>query len=123
MLDAQAIFSHFPSLTTADLCVACSSIQQQCAEEEAEVSREDFLDSISEQLGESHDAIRFEEVEMMDLAEMPGLEKVLDVLEKQLVVPFEKGLEGTAHAEPKARVLLFGPPGVGKTLVEPWRTG
>ncbi len=119
-VDAQAIFSRFPSLTPAELRVACASPRSGTGSRKVkDVTTTDVLDSIGEQLGESHGAIRLEEVEKVDLATMPGLGDILDVLEKQLIVPFERGLAGTAteHAEPKAGVLLFGPPGVGKTSV------
>ena len=119
-VDAEEIFSRFPSLTPAELRVACAALCPGLSPElpgEEELSTEHVVESISSQLGEAHGAIRLEEVEAVDLAAMPGLGKVVDVLEKQLIVPFEKGLEGTAHAEPKAGVLLFGPPGVGKTSI------
>ena len=120
VVNAKDIFSRFPSLTPAELRVACAALSTELMPERMKgkvPSTEHVVESISTHLGEAHGAIRLEDVEAVDLNAMPGLDKGVEVLEKQLIVPFEKGLEGTAHAEPKAGVLLFGPPGVGKTSI------
>ncbi len=58
------------------------------------------------------------EVQAVDLADLKGVDDVIEALEAHLVVPLENdALAAELDLKPKRGVLLAGPPGTGKTTV------
>jgi len=63
-------------------------------------------------------AVKTEEVEHMDLAELPGMTKIVRVLETHVLFPIlNPQVAKQQGLTPKRGVLLYGPPGTGKTTV------
>mmetsp|Transcript_10465 Transcript_10465/g.28679 ORF Transcript_10465/g.28679 Transcript_10465/m.28679 type:complete len:519 (+) Transcript_10465:67-1623(+) len=121
-VNASEIFNQFPSLSPAELRVVCVPETTTAAGEEEGggklMTTEKILENISSRLGERHGSLPLHKVEKVDLTEMPGLGKVLKQLETQVIEPFENYMNPKSlYSDPKAGVLLFGPPGTGKTSI------
>ena len=110
--DYGEVFKAFPSLTPAEIRVACVPAAGSPG---AEWTTAAVLANVEERLGGAHGAVQLSKVEKIDLARMPGLDKAMEILEQQVVHPFESTADD--GAEPKAGVLLYGPPGTGKTSI------
>ena len=110
--DYEEVFKAFPSLTPAEIRVACVPAAGSPG---AEWTTAAVLANVEERLGGAHGAVQLSKVEKIDLARMPGLDKAMEILEQQVVHPFESTADD--GAEPKAGVLLYGPPGTGKTSI------
>ena len=111
--DYEEVFKAFPSLTPAEIRVAC--VPAAAGPPGAEWTTAAVLANVEERLGGAHGAVQLSKVEKIDLARMPGLDKAMEILEEQVVHPFES--TAADGAEPKAGVLLYGPPGTGKTSI------
>merc|ERR1719343_1889057 len=63
-------------------------------------------------------AVKTEEVEHMELAQLPGMTKICRVLETHVLFPIlNPEVAKKQGLVPKRGVLLYGPPGTGKTTV------
>jgi SpoVK/Ycf46/Vps4 family AAA+-type ATPase len=62
--------------------------------------------------------VDLEEVQRVDLRDLKGVEKVIQSLEDNIILPLENDeLAAELGLKPKRGVLLLGPPGTGKTTV------
>lgn len=61
---------------------------------------------------------RVEEVEAVSFDKLPGHEHIVESLMTNIIIPMEnRALAGAMGLQPKRGVLLFGPPGTGKSTV------
>lgn len=69
----------------------------------------------SQQLASNVD---IDEVQQVDLADLKGIDDVIEALEAHIIIPLEQvELSNELDLKPKRGVLLAGPPGTGKTTI------
>jgi transitional endoplasmic reticulum ATPase len=62
--------------------------------------------------------LRPSEVEVLDFASLPGTERLAQVLQSHVILPFEQPeMARELNLKPRRGVLLYGPPGTGKTSI------
>lgn len=110
-LDARRIFAAAPKLSASQLLQTCALARWQVA-----LSDEAFIDIVESSILTSN--VRLGEVASVTFADLKGFETISDSLETQIVNPLQHGARfADLGLAPKRGVLLFGPPGTGKTSV------
>lgn len=110
-LDYARIHRFAPKLTAQQLTNACRWLARK-----DRVDTERFIDYLR-----SHDLVsnvELEEVRMVNLKDLKGVESLVRELEAKVALPFENdALAAELKLKPKRGVLLAGPPGTGKTTI------
>jgi SpoVK/Ycf46/Vps4 family AAA+-type ATPase len=110
-LDVSRIFSAAPRLSVYQLLSACV-----LAREDAALDAAAFLDILSTRVMSSN--VSLGEVARVDFADLKGCDDLIDNLETHIVTPMRDAARfSDLGLTPKRGVLLFGPPGTGKTSV------
>lgn len=110
-LDFEKIFRFAPKLNAHQLKAACKWLA-----EHPSLNTEVFIEYLRSQRLASN--VDLEEVQAVDLRDLKGVDDVLRSLEINIVLPLENdGLANQFKLRSKRGVMLFGPPGTGKTTV------
>jgi len=130
LLDPSAVWERHPFLSISELRACCVSTGAHAKESSSSsddgqslLTTERLLETIGTRLEESHGAVPLDKVERIDLEQMPGMKAPLKVLSTHVIKPFESLMDGSLNngggsfSDPKAGILLFGPPGTGKTSI------
>lgn len=111
-LDFRRVHRYAAKVTAHQLRRTCEAI----VDLGGEVDTESFV----AHLGEYHlsSNVRLAEVQDVDLADLRGMDEMLEALEAGIVFPMEHAdLASRLKLRPKRGVLIAGPPGTGKTTV------
>jgi transitional endoplasmic reticulum ATPase len=110
-LDCQKIFRFAPKLTAHQIKAACDWLRPQ-----GPFDTEQFIDYLRSQRLASN--VDLSEVQNVNLDDLEGVDDVLRSLEIHIVLPLENdALTNDLGLRPKRGVLLYGPPGSGKTTI------
>ena len=110
-LDFPKIHRFAPKLNAHQLRSACTWLAQ-----ERGVDTERFLEYLRSQHMASN--VDLGEVQAVDLAQLQGIDDVIESLEANLILPLENdALASEFDIKPKRGVLIAGPPGTGKTTI------
>lgn len=110
-LDSDKVFRFAPKLNAHQLKAACDWLGPRGA-----ISTEQFIEYLrSQRLGSNVD---LSEVQEVSLTELRGVDEVIRSLEIHIVLPLSDDVVAAELGlRPKRGVLLYGPPGSGKTTV------
>ncbi len=109
-LDAERIFAAAPRLSLYQLSAACALAGAQTIDDER------FLEILGTQVITSN--VELAEVARISFADLKGFEDIIDALETHITIPLQAASRfQNLGLAPKRGVLLFGPPGTGKTSV------
>ena len=110
-LDLEKIFRFAPKLNAHQLKAACKWLA-----EHPSLNTDVFMDYLRSQRLASN--VDLEEVQVVDLRDLKGVDDVLRSLEINIVLPLENdALANQFKLRSKRGVMLYGPPGTGKTTV------
>jgi ATP-dependent 26S proteasome regulatory subunit len=110
-IDSEVVHLYAPNLTIRQLKFAAS-----LARDVQTLTTAAFIEILGEHI--LHDNMRLEEVEQLDFASLPGSDEIAQALETHVVVPFERpDVARRLGIKAKRGVMLFGPPGTGKTSI------
>lgn len=128
-VNVDELFFQFPQLGPADLRTAC--VRDPTATSDAPWDTEAVVARVRDLMQGLGGALSVLDVEEVDPASFPGMQKVVDQLDVHVVSPFQDMVaaqEGSLASqtdaqrlhkapEPAQGVILYGPPGTGKTTV------
>lgn len=110
-IDFEKVYRFAPRLNAHQLRLACCWLRV-----EGPVTTERFIDYLRSQKLASN--VDLEEVQDVELHDLLGVDSVIRALEVSIALPLENdALANRFGLRPKRGVLLFGPPGTGKTTV------
>ena len=111
ILDSEKIFRFAPKLNAHQIKAACDWLRPG-----GTISTEQFIDYLRSQRLASN--VDLSEVQDVDLTELRGVDDVIRSLEIHIVLPLsDDAVAAEMGLRPKRGVLLYGPPGSGKTTV------
>lgn len=115
-LDARHLLERLPSVPSLG-AVRSAFHRATSATDSGKVGLEQLASAVRANLPNDA-AVSAEDVEHIELAELPGMKKIAQSLEKHLLYPILNPEEAKRQGlVPKRGVLLHGPPGTGKTVV------
>lgn len=110
-IDFKMVYRYASLLNGNELRTACQLVAHLGAP-----TTEEFVDGLETHVLAGN--IRVEEIEALSFDSLPGAEHITSKLEKQVILPLEhRQLAQQLGIKPKRGVLLFGPPGTGKTSI------
>lgn len=110
-VDMDLVWKHVPGLSAHELRKLASSLVDQGALDTAAVIAVLDANVISSN-------VQISEVEALKFSDLPGTEEIAAKLETHVLVPLENAeLARRLDIRPKRGILLYGPPGSGKTSV------
>src|SRR6185436_4845146 len=110
-LDAEKIYRFAPKLNAHQIRAACDWLRPS-----GPFSTDQFIDYLRSQRLASN--VDLDEVQDVDLHDLQGVNDVVRSLEIHIVLPLTKdSLTAQLGLRPKRGVLLYGPPGSGKTTI------
>jgi transitional endoplasmic reticulum ATPase len=110
-LDAEKIYRFAPKLNAHQMRAACDWLRPS-----GPFSTDQFIDYLRSQRLASN--VDLDEVQEVDLHDLQGVDDVVRSLEIHIVLPLTKdSLTSQLGLRPKRGVLLYGPPGSGKTTI------
>lgn len=110
-LDFERIYRFSPRLNAHQLKTTCKALQNS-----GNLETDSFVGYLLEHHLASNVSIA--EVEKMEMAEIKGLDDILRALETHVILPLEQNtVARELDLKPKKGVLLYGPPGSGKTSI------
>jgi transitional endoplasmic reticulum ATPase len=110
-VDFERIFVFAPHLNAIQMAYACRLLPEK------DQFTTDFLIRFLE-IHALHSNVDTQEVELMDFADLYGVDDVIRQLEIDIIVPMERDdLAKELGIRAKRGVLLYGPPGTGKTSI------
>ena len=110
-IDAEKIFRFAPKLNAHQLKAACEWLGPS-----GRFSTDKFIEYLRSQKLASN--VDLGEVQQVDLHDLQGVDDVVRSLEIHIVLPLgDKALTAELGLRPKRGVLLYGPPGSGKTTI------
>jgi len=110
-LDAEKVYRFAPKLNAHQIRAACDWLQPS-----GPFSTDQFIEYLRSQRLASN--VDLDEVQEVDLHELQGVDDVVRSLEIHIVLPLTNdSLTAELGLRPKRGVLLYGPPGSGKTTI------
>lgn len=110
-IDFNVVHRYSAKLNFYQLHLACRFLAN-----ESVVTTKSFITCLETYVLRSN--LHIEEVEALGFETLPGSEEIIDILETNVVLPFEnRELAQKLGVKPKRGVLLYGPPGTGKTSI------
>jgi transitional endoplasmic reticulum ATPase len=110
-IDFDVVFRRASLLNGHELRVAAQLLSQ-----DGKCSTDDFVSILERNIIKSN--ARIEEVETLSFSSLPGTEHMVAKLETHVILPLENPeLSRDLDLKPKRGVLLYGPPGSGKTSI------
>lgn len=110
-IDFRLVYGYASMMQSYQLCLA-----SQLLANEKEVTGEKFIEVLETYVLSSN--TRTDQVEALSFDSLPGSEEIVELLETNIVLPFEnRKLAQEMGLKPKRGVLLYGPPGTGKTSI------
>jgi hypothetical protein len=110
-LDFEKVYRFAPELNAHQLKGACAWFQQ-----EGGLDTQTFIEYL--RLHHMASNVNLDEVQVVDLYDLKGVDDVIQSLEVNIILPLENdALAAEIGIKPKRGVLLAGPPGTGKTTV------
>lgn len=112
-IDFEKIYAFSRKLSGYFLKMICDLLKVRGLQTPA---TSDVINVLKEQLLKSNVDMR--EVEYVDLEDLVGVDSIVEKLERTILLPLQQPeLAAELGLEPKHGVLLFGPPGTGKTTI------
>lgn len=117
-VDYDKVHRFAPKLNAHQLRGACAFVTPagRTDTQETQTDTDRLIDFLRSQRMASN--VDLEEVQAVDLADLKGVDDVVQALEANVILPLENdALAAELDLRPKRGVLLAGPPGTGKTTV------